>query len=330
VGLMLIGYRCGEDIRSLQKFVAAQRMAFHKILKKYRKWTGSRALSERFNSEVLGSPKSFVRYDFEPITSQYQNLSSKLRAFTPDTSGRLTPTSSRHPSRRPSAQLATAQAPQQYWNEYDDGSEAGDEAYTVLINPDEESFPGAKFVEFVVSSVKKPVDSIRTLFTPRGSHSTNERRPLLANQNQPPSYLGGAASILDTDADDDASSSDFPSGYAAHYASFPSVSDQKHSRNKEQLLFHSMLGCFCASVLLLLIACLLVATGKRKLRVEVDAGVLVGVIASLFFATVGYAAMLNRGETLSWTHRGLVGITFTIVCIANGMVLVLVAGNSGL
>jgi len=184
-------------------------------------------------------------------------------------------------------------------------------------------------VEFMVSSAQKPVDSIRAFFTPKGSRSINERRPLLSNQYQPPSYLGGAASVLDIDVDDDASSSDFPSGYAAHYASFPSVSDQKHSRNREQLLFRSMLGCFGASVLLLLIACLLVATGKKKLRVEVDAGVLVGVIASLFFATVGYAAMLNREEVLSWTHRGLVGMTFAIICVANGMLLVLVAGNSG-
>jgi len=54
------------------------------------------------------------------------------------------------------------------------------------------------------------------------------------------------------------------------------------------------------------------------------------VIASLFFATVGYAAMLNREEILSWTHRGLVGMSFALLCIANGMLLVLVAGNSGL
>lgn len=28
--------KCGDDIRALQRFVAAQRMAFHKILKKYK------------------------------------------------------------------------------------------------------------------------------------------------------------------------------------------------------------------------------------------------------------------------------------------------------
>lgn len=28
--------RCGDDARSLQQFIEAQRMAFHKILKKYK------------------------------------------------------------------------------------------------------------------------------------------------------------------------------------------------------------------------------------------------------------------------------------------------------
>jgi hypothetical protein len=44
---------------------------------------------------------------------------------------------------------------------------------------------------------------------------------------------------------------------------------------------------------------LLVATGKHKLRVEVDAGVIVGVVSSLFFATLGFCTMLYRSETLS-------------------------------
>lgn len=33
---MLIGNRCGEEIRLLQRFVKEQRVAFYKILKKYK------------------------------------------------------------------------------------------------------------------------------------------------------------------------------------------------------------------------------------------------------------------------------------------------------
>lgn len=32
--------RCGEDVRALQRFTAAQRIAFHKILKKYKVCSG--------------------------------------------------------------------------------------------------------------------------------------------------------------------------------------------------------------------------------------------------------------------------------------------------
>jgi len=31
-----MAHRCGDDLESLQRFVDAQRMAFHKILKKYK------------------------------------------------------------------------------------------------------------------------------------------------------------------------------------------------------------------------------------------------------------------------------------------------------
>ena len=62
-------------------------------------------------------------------------------------------------------------------------------------------------------------------------------------------------------------------------------------------------------------------TGKHKLRVEVDAGVIVGVVSSLFFATLGFCTML---------HRSLVGVTFAGVCILNGILLIIVVDKSGL
>ncbi|KAJ6436152.1 ATP-dependent DNA helicase pfh1 [Purpureocillium lavendulum] len=48
-----------DDIQALSRFANAQIVAFRKILKKYRKWTGSTTLTSRFNDIVLGSPKSF-------------------------------------------------------------------------------------------------------------------------------------------------------------------------------------------------------------------------------------------------------------------------------
>lgn len=320
--------KCGDDIRALQRFVAAQRMAFHKILKKYKKWTGSRSMGEQFNDEVLGNQKSFVRRDFDSLLSQYHDLLAILRASTPTLNHQSAASSRRH-SRRPSAQVVP-EAPQAYWNEYDDGSEAGgDEPYTVLIDPNAEGFPGEKYFNYFFNKAKKPVESIKAWLSPPST--PRERRPLLGNENG--SYFDSHQSIIDTDVEDEAyasSSNEFPTGYATHYATFPSVSDQKFSRHREKMLFQTMFLSYSAALVMLLIAGILVATGRRKLRVEVDAGVLVGVLASLFFALTGLATTLYRRENLSWLHRLCSWFTFTSVCVLDGMLIYIVMGKTGL
>ncbi|KAE9377993.1 hypothetical protein N431DRAFT_435156 [Stipitochalara longipes BDJ] len=318
--------RCGEETRSLQRFTNAQRMAFHKILKKYKKWTGSTSLGERFNEQVLSDPKSFVRRDYQPLLSQYRDLLITLRSTTPHISETTSPSSSRLPSRRPSAQIPNLPPPPPpaYWNEYDDGSEGEEESYTILVNPEDgDGFPGSRTVAYVFSKARLPIEKVKGWFSPGAS--PEERRPLLPSEG----YFNEQQSAADTDIDDDASSSEFPAGYVTHYATFPSIHDQKFSREREQLLYHIMLGCFFASIVLLAIAGTLVATGKKKLRVEVDAAVLVGVLASLFFGTLAIGTMLYRQQQLSWLHRTFVGLTFIAICVLNGILLVVVAGNTG-
>lgn len=320
--------KCAEDTKSLQRFVDAQRMAFQKILKKYKKWTGSRALGDRFNTEVLSSPKSFIRRDLSPLLSQANNLSANLRASTPDTSGPVTPSTR---SRRPSVQVSAQQEQtrQAYWNEYDDGSEAENEPYTIYVDPDSESmFPGSKAFTHLMSSVKLPMEKIKDWLTP--THSPDEQRPLLGNGNGNGNGNSGGY-FTETDIDDDAyaSSSDFPTGYATHYATFPSVRDQKYIRSQEALLFYGTIVCFVAAVALFLVACLLIATGKHKLRVEVDVGTVIGIVSSFFFATLGLGTMLYRKERLGWLHKSTVGVAWIGLCVLNLMLLVLVVGNSG-
>ncbi|TVY35065.1 Uncharacterized protein LOCC1_G007193 [Lachnellula occidentalis] len=316
--------KCGDDIKNLHRFITAQQTAFYKILKKYRKWTGSRSLEVRFNSEVLDDSKSFTKIDLEPLTSQYSNLLTILRSSTPDTSGPATP---RTISRSSASTPISQPPPQTYWNEYDDGSEAGDnEPYTIYVNSDS-TFPGSKMVGLLVSHARVPMEKVKAWLSPAPSPA--ERRPLIGN--------GGGGYFaqqhnnpVDTDAEDDAyeSSSDFPSGYVAHYATFPSVSEQKYMRYRENVLFRTCLGTFGAAFVLLLVAGLLVATGRRRLRVEVDCGVVTGVVASVFFAIMGFACMLARTETLGWLHRTCVVVTLATICMLNGMLLVLVAGNT--
>lgn len=184
--------QCGDDIRSLQRFVNAQVVAFRKILKKYRKWTGSSALGSRFRDTVLSHPKSFTKHDFSPLESQYADLAGTLQTALPATPGSppspaspaspLTPRGDASPpsrrSRQSNAQLspsdtivASEPRPQVvagggYWNEYEHGSEAGDldrdadGGYAIYIDPNEEiDFFGLKALG---AYLKKPVKKLNT------------------------------------------------------------------------------------------------------------------------------------------------------------------------
>lgn len=221
---------------------------------------------------------------------------------------------------------------QQYWNEYDNGSEAGDadEPYTLYIDPNaDDSFPGSKALVYVISRAKAPLATIKGWLGP-GSTKT-ERRPLLISSNSDVGgYFSHASSTLGamSEDDEDTSSNDFPNGYKTHYATFPSIADQKHTQARERLLFRSTIASFLASFLLLLVAGILISTGRHKLRVEVDAGVTVGVVAALFFATLGLSVMLCRWQHCSWIQRLTVALTFLGACFVSGMLLVLVMCNT--
>ena len=75
-----MGDRVGEDIQALSRFVGAQRLAFHKLLKKYKKWTSSSDLGQRFQKEVLDQTNGFTKKDFEPLLQQWAEILAAVRA----------------------------------------------------------------------------------------------------------------------------------------------------------------------------------------------------------------------------------------------------------
>ena len=72
--------KVGEDIQSLARFVGAQRLAFHKLLKKYQKWTGSSSLGSRFHRDVLSRSTSFSQKNFTPQLDQWTEVLADVRA----------------------------------------------------------------------------------------------------------------------------------------------------------------------------------------------------------------------------------------------------------
>ncbi|CZT20968.1 uncharacterized protein RCC_06829 [Ramularia collo-cygni] len=73
--------KASDEIRSLARFTATQRTAFRKLLKKYKKWTGSSELEERVRDVVLDNPKSFTRLDLGPLLDEYSATRQRIRAL---------------------------------------------------------------------------------------------------------------------------------------------------------------------------------------------------------------------------------------------------------
>ena len=64
----------------MSRFISAQRLAFQKLLKKYKKWTGSPDLEKRFREGVLDRPMSFSKRDLRPLLAQWTEVLASVRA----------------------------------------------------------------------------------------------------------------------------------------------------------------------------------------------------------------------------------------------------------
>lgn len=65
----------------MARFTATQKTAFRKLLKKYKKWTGSTKLEERFNTDVLGRSSSFTKYSMDDLLDSYSVTLHGIRAL---------------------------------------------------------------------------------------------------------------------------------------------------------------------------------------------------------------------------------------------------------
>ncbi|KAK4240191.1 hypothetical protein C8A03DRAFT_42232 [Achaetomium macrosporum] len=237
--------QCGDDIKALQRFVNAQIIAFRKILKKYRKWTGSSTLSSRFRDNVLAHPKSFTKRDFSQLHTQYSDLLETLRAALPtNPDGRIAlPSTERQPSRPPTAELSPSetivalerQPSAGYWNEYEHGSEAGDldrngdNEYAIYIDPNEDT--SFAVLKGLAAFFATPITKLNAWIIPRPKepNQDSERSPLLRTHSTgspygygssrspgngsyfttPPGGTTGAGT--ETDVEDDLGSTAYPS-----------------------------------------------------------------------------------------------------------------------
>ncbi|OBT69663.1 hypothetical protein VE03_00973 [Pseudogymnoascus sp. 23342-1-I1] len=320
--------RCTDDIRNLDRFIQAQRIGFQKILKKYRKWTGSPTLP-RLTDPFLSPTTSFTHLSLLPLLTAFTDLSARIQLFSPPPSSSSTPLTL---SRRSSQPLPHTPVPARnkavqtaaYWNEYDYPSDGGgaDEPYTIAFDAaDDETFPGQQRISRALAYIGEKT-AVLGLWRPSSSGTAStkgERRAL----------LGRRASEGET-GDEEIEAYDaegFPLGYETHYATFPSIATQRLTAQRSRFLLLALVACYISSALLLGISGILVATGRNRLRAEVDAGVIAGVVAALGFVGVGVRIGAMRWETARVWEKSAVVVGFVGGCLVGGGLLVGVMGQ---
>lgn len=334
--------RVEDTVQALSRFVCAQVVAFRKILKKYEKWTGSTTLGARFSEEVLINPKSIIHRDFKPLQLRHDEILQSLRDSLPQLSEMSSPSSDQdgpssnatttefEPLPPPSLHFTPLQYQSslhvKYWNEYDDGSEAGgpEDDYAILIEPDGKLLlPG---LGYVLAVLHLPFEKFKYWFHVNRSF---ERQPLLGEADScPVTTRGNFSSSADLNEEGCNSLSDNTAyGFVTDNA-LVSIGEQEVLRYRENILWWVTVGCYAASFALLAISGALMSTGRHKLRMDIDAAITVGAACSLLIACSALGATLCRRDHLTMSYRVMVGSTFVASCLSNGMLLVLVVGNA--
>jgi len=226
-----------------------------------------------------------------------------------------------------------------YWNEYDNPDDTSDEeAYIIYIDPDATwKFPGQAAVEDIARK-------IRSFFS---SGKTAEHRPLLLTDDL--SDGDYASSISSEDALPVADSRTYGTAYNSEsrpnflralsrprldtlrQLTGPAEPDEQtpslfstaqlHHQQREDFKLRLYIICLGAALVLLITTFTLAATGRRKQRGTVDAGILFGIAANMLFTIIGIGYMLSRRDRLSWLHRFCVFGVFVAVCMGDGGIL---------
>lgn len=208
-------------------------------------------------------------------------------------------------------------APQQrqhYWSEFDhpsDSDEGG--GYVIYCDPETDTVFDRLWNRF--SSI------FRTRHTP-------EHEPLLS------------AADLEAGSHEDDSTSSSDEGVVPHKrhshsygpharraSTQPELSSQYAASSTQEAKWLPRLtfACLASSVIILIVAFLLAATGRRKLVSEVDAGIIFAVASSLVFAVIGVGTMVRHRRSIRWFGWVFAVTILAAVSVSSGILLASIA-----
>jgi len=221
---------------------------------------------------------------------------------------------------------------QRYWNEFDDGEEDVNpqESYAIYVNPNEPLFPGAETVSKAFGAMydglsKGTSRAISLISNHERSGKSMERTPLLGQDRQQTTDADAESSESDTDElfirghplppkrkSHPQSQSQGPGRPPVYRPHQPLTPRQKAL---EKMLFYFYTGLIVLSYVMLAMAGILLDAGRRKAIVQVDAGVIVGVVVAEICAIVSVVLLFSRRQQLSILHWALMGVAIAGVVV---------------
>lgn len=234
---------------------------------------------------------------------------------------------------------APQQGPQRYWNEFDDGDSDThiEERYAIYIDPNEPAFPGAETVSKVFSGMYDSLSkggSKLVSWLPLGSTDTadndGERSPLLFGD--PRRKGSGDAHFESSGSETDDMSTKTPKHHRRNTMTRPPwAPDRRLSRRqqtREATLQRSYIGLLAIAYLLLTMSAILLGSGRKKKQLEVDAGVVTGVVAAWASAGISVVLICMRRQKLGPIHWGLFAVNVAIIVTLGTGEMALMVGNS--
>lgn len=212
-----------------------------------------------------------------------------------------------------------------YWNEFDNDEEgAANEPYTILVNHDEDNMLFSTWSS--LRSKVRGIFSFSSLDTGRVEGAA-ERRHLLDPE------MNSSASDKDSDSP---LSSPKKSPQPLQIRQYSTFGGQKRyakqlfspvAASRDKLLFRLTWTTFLLSALLFVLGAVLEGTGRRKYRTETSAVSILGIVASVVLAVMGFCFTFARHEKSDVASCASALLGMVISCTANAiLVVVMVRG----
>ena len=257
--------------------------------------TGARPAVVEFGSQ------STTPHVSSTTTSSEAGQAQNLAARTPERQAH--DISARNFRRKRRRSFVETPLQQQYWNEYDHPEDSGDEdGFFLYVDQNQET---------VFDKIWAVVT--KSLYT-RGA---GEQRPLLPTRESETS----SREVLESSSDEE--TTPLTTRLKRTYGAVPIGSTTIKPVDDSQLpkIPRLTVLAMTSSIIILVVAAILAATGRKKLASEVDGGIIFAVSASLAFAIIGTAAMYRQRRSQKWYHWVIVLTMLVFVGTASGGLL---------